>query len=45
LDDYGEDSDFFRVRVRGLPPTADELQYIDTPHPSGAGEPGLHDRG
>lgn len=27
--DYGEDSDFFRVRVRGLPPLADELQYID----------------
>jgi hypothetical protein len=29
LDDYGEDSDYFRVRVRGLPPNADELQYID----------------
>src|SRR5206468_1137123 len=29
LEDYGEDSDFFRVRVRGLPPSADELQYID----------------
>lgn len=28
--DYGEDSDFVRVRVRGLPPRADELQYIDT---------------
>lgn len=28
-EDYGEDSDFFRVRVRGLPPNADELQYID----------------
>ncbi len=27
--DYGEDSDFFRVRVRGLPPNADELQFID----------------
>lgn len=27
--DYGEDSDFFRVRVRGLPPNAAELQYID----------------
>ncbi len=27
--DYGEDSDFFRVRVRGLPPSASELQYID----------------
>jgi hypothetical protein len=27
--DYGVDSDWFRVRVLGLPPTADELQYID----------------
>ena len=27
--DYGENSDWFRVRVLGLPPTADELQYID----------------
>jgi hypothetical protein len=30
IEDYGEDSDFVRVRVFGLPPTADELQYIDT---------------
>jgi hypothetical protein len=29
IEDYGEDSDFVRVRVRGLPPNADELQYID----------------
>jgi hypothetical protein len=28
--DYGEDSDFFRVRVRGLPPNAAELQYVDS---------------
>lgn len=28
LDDYGEDSDFFRVRVRGLPPKAGDLQFI-----------------
>jgi len=27
--DYGIDSDYVRVRVLGLPPTADELQYID----------------
>jgi hypothetical protein len=27
---YGEDSDFVRVRVRGLPPKADEAQYIDS---------------
>jgi hypothetical protein len=26
--DYGEDSDFFRVRVRGLPPRASDLQFI-----------------
>jgi hypothetical protein len=30
LEDYGEDSDFFRVRVRGLPPAASDLQYIAT---------------
>lgn len=30
IDDYGEDSDFVRVRVRGLPPSASELQFIDT---------------
>lgn len=28
-EDYGEESDFFKVRVRGLPPSADEAQYID----------------
>ncbi len=28
LQDYGEDSDFFRVRVRGLPPSAAEDQLI-----------------
>lgn len=27
--DYGEDSDFFRVRVRGLPPRASDAQFID----------------
>lgn len=27
--DYGEDSDFFRVRVRGLPPRAASGQFID----------------
>lgn len=26
--DYGEDSDFVRVRVRGLPPNAGDLQFI-----------------
>lgn len=27
--DYGEDSDFFRVRVLGLPPNASDAQFID----------------
>jgi len=29
ISDYGIDSDFCRVRVLGLPPSASELQYID----------------
>jgi hypothetical protein len=29
LEDHGEDGDFFRVEVRGLPPNADAYQYID----------------
>lgn len=29
LADYGEDSDYFRVRARGLPPVAGSAQYID----------------
>lgn len=28
-EDHGEDSDFFRVRVRGLPPRGSDLQFID----------------
>ncbi|WP_180541558.1 hypothetical protein [Nevskia soli] len=28
--DYGVDSDYFKVRVLGLPPGASELQYIDS---------------
>lgn len=30
IQDYGEDSDFVRVRVRGLPPAASDLQFIDS---------------
>lgn len=30
VEDYGEDSDFVRVRVRGLPPAASDLQYISS---------------
>jgi hypothetical protein len=29
ITDYGKDSDFVRVGVRGLPPSASELRYID----------------
>jgi hypothetical protein len=29
ITDYGEDSDFVRVRVRGIAPRAGELQFID----------------
>ena len=29
IDDYGEDSDTVRVRVRGLPPRSSEIQFID----------------
>ncbi len=29
-DDWGEDSDRFRVQVKGLPPAASDLQYIST---------------
>lgn len=29
-EDYGEDSDRFRVRVRGLPPNAEDAQFIDS---------------
>jgi hypothetical protein len=29
IETYGEDSDFVRVRVRGLPPAAYELKFID----------------
>lgn len=30
LEIHGEESDFFRVRVRGLPPAASDLQFIST---------------
>lgn len=30
IDDYGEDSDFFRVRVQGLPPNASDAQFISS---------------
>lgn len=35
-EDYGEESDFFRVRVRGLPPLASELQFIPADLVAGA---------
>lgn len=30
IHDYGEDSDFVRVRVKGLPPSASDAQFIDS---------------
>lgn len=36
LADYGEDSDYFRVRVLGMPPRASDLQYIDSDRIFGA---------
>ena len=29
VDDYGEDSDFCRVRIKGMPPRASDAQFID----------------
>jgi hypothetical protein len=34
--DYGIDSDYYRVRVLGMPPSASELQYIDRARVEGA---------
>ena len=36
IEDYGEDSDFVRVRVRGLPPSAGDMQFIDSERVWGA---------
>ena len=36
IEDYGEDSDFVRVRVRGIPPRASEAQFIDADRVRGA---------
>ena len=30
VDDYGEDSDFVRVRVRGVPPRMGNMQFVDS---------------
>lgn len=30
IERYGEDSDFVRVRVKGMPPSASDLQFIDS---------------
>lgn len=38
VQDYGEDSDFIRVRVRGVPPMASELQFIPADLVHGAQE-------
>jgi hypothetical protein len=36
IEDYGEDSDFIRVRVRGIAPRAGDLQFIDQDRVDGA---------
>mgnify|MGYP001558282761 CR=1 FL=1 len=36
IDDYGLDSDYVRVRVRGLPPRASDAQFIDADRIAGA---------
>lgn len=36
IEDFGEDSDFVRVRVRGLPPAASDNQFIDSARVSAA---------
>lgn len=40
--EYGEDSDFFRVRVRGVPPRASDLQFIDSERISNAENRDVH---
>lgn len=42
LDKYGEASDYYRVRVLGLPPSASELQYIDRNRVSEARQRVIH---
>lgn len=43
--DYGEASDFFRVRVLGLPPSASDLQYISTSLVNGAQQRAIQNLG
>lgn len=42
ITDYGEDSDFVRVRVRGLPPRASDAQFIDQQRVLDAQQRGKH---
>ncbi len=42
ISDYGIDSDFVKVRVLGLPPSASELQYIDKARVDAAKERTVH---
>ena len=42
VEDYGEDSDFVRVRVRGVAPRASDLQFIDLERISGAQNRPVH---
>jgi len=45
LETYGEDSDFFRVRARGLPPHSAEGQFIDNELIAGAQVRNVHNLG
>lgn len=45
IQDHGEESDFIRVRVRGLPPAASDLQYISTALVSAAQKNEIHNFG
>lgn len=40
-EDYGDDSDFFRVRVMGLPPNASDAQFIENSRVVGAQKRGV----
>lgn len=45
IEEYGEDSDFVRVRVRGLPPSASDAQFIDATRVYGAQKRIVHPLG
>lgn len=42
IEDFGEESDFVRVRVRGLPPLTSTIQFIDEPRIKAAQDRQIH---